>query len=88
MPWPVEYQSEYDRIRNQMSPGDRLLVGEAEERIAHDPDPKLAGRFEVDGYIYHRNPDDFIIEYRVLDRGVISFDRLIDLRNPRGGRGP
>ncbi|MBA2633835.1 MAG: hypothetical protein H0U86_12700 [Chloroflexi bacterium] len=82
MPWPVEYQPDYDRVRDQLSPGDRLLVGEAEDRIAENPDPRLDGRFEVDGYIYDRNPQDFVIEYRMLDQGWISLDRLIDLRNP------
>jgi hypothetical protein len=82
MPFPVSYSQEYDRVRRRLSPGERLLLGVVEDEIAHDPDPRLKGRFEDHGYIYETQPEDFLIEYRHLESGVISFDRLIDLRNP------
>jgi hypothetical protein len=80
MPFPVSYSTEYDRVREKLTPGERLLVGEAEDRIAENPDPRLAGRFEDHGYTYETQPQDFLIEYRIL-AGVVVFERLIDLRN-------
>jgi hypothetical protein len=82
MPFRVRYSKEYDRVRAQLSPGERLLLGVIEDEIAENPDPRLKGRFEVEGYIYETQPEDFLIEYRVLDYGAVSFDRLIDLRKP------
>jgi hypothetical protein len=82
MPFPVSYSQEYDRVRRKLSQGERLLLRMVEDEIADDPDPRLKGRFEDHGYIYETQPEDFLIEYRQLENGVISFDRLIDLRNP------
>jgi hypothetical protein len=52
MPFRVRYSKEYDRVRAQLSPGERLLLGVIEDEIAENPDPRLKGRFEVEGYIY------------------------------------
>ena len=82
MPFPVSYSREYERVRQMLSPGERLILGEAENMIADDPDPKLRGRFEDRGYCYDSRAEDFLVEYRVLDHGAVAFERLIDLRNP------
>ena len=82
MPRPVSYSKEYDRVRMQLTPGEKILVGEAEDRIANDPTPTLPGRFEDHGYIYETAAQDFVIEYLTQVSGWISFERLIDLRNP------
>lgn len=82
MPSPVSYSQEYDRVRKRLTPGERILVGEAEDRISQNPSPDRRGRFEVDTFVYDSAAEDFLIEYRVLSDGVVSFDRLIDLRNP------
>ncbi len=80
MPFPVSYSLEYDRVRGLLSPGERLLLGVIEDEIAHDPDPRLKGRFEDHGYIYETQPEDFLVECRLLENGWILFERLIDLR--------
>lgn len=82
MPFPVSYSPEYDRVRRRLSPGERLLLGMIEDEIARDPDPQLRGRFEDRGYVYETQPEDFLVEYRLLESGWISFERLIDLRDP------
>lgn len=83
MPYPVEYSEEYNRVRKQLSPGQRTLVGWLEDEIAANPDPRLAGRREHSGYFYETGSGEFIIEYRLLDHGWIRFERLIDLTQPR-----
>lgn len=82
MPFPVKYSPEYDRVRARLSLAERMLVGEAEDKIAANPDTKPDGRFEDDGYAYSSEAEDFLIEYRLLSSGWILFERLIDLRNP------
>jgi len=82
MRFPVSYSQEYNRVREQLSQGERLLLGVVKDEIAANPDPGLKGRFEDRGFIYETQPEDFLIEYRILDHGAVSFDRLIDLRNP------
>ena len=82
MPIPVSYSREYDRVRQKLTPGERLIVGEADDQIANNPDPTLVGRFEDRGYFYDTRAEDFLIEYRIFDYGVAFFDRLIDLRRP------
>lgn len=82
MPFPVSYSDEYDRVRRQLTLGERTLVGETEDRIAANPDPKLRGRFEADGFTYDSSAEDFLVEYLVRSSGWVSFERLIDLRKP------
>jgi hypothetical protein len=82
MPFPVKYSKEYDRVRERLSPGERTLVGVFEDEIAENPDPGLAGRREHHGYCYDTGSGELMIEYRLLESGWVSFDRLIDLRNP------
>lgn len=82
MPHRVSYSDEYDRVREQITPGENWLIAEAEDQIAANPSPKLRGRFEDAGYIYDTSAEDFMIEYHLLENGWISFDRLIDLRKP------
>jgi hypothetical protein len=60
MPRPVSYSKEYDRVRMQLTPGEKILVGEVEDRIANDPSPTLPGRFEDHGYIYETAAQDFV----------------------------
>ena len=82
MPLPVSYSREYDRVRRKLTPGERLIVAEAEDQIAANPDPSLRGRFEDRGYCYDSRAEDFLIEYRLRDQEGASFERLIDLRHP------
>ena len=82
MPHPVDYSLEYDRVRERLTPGERTMVGLIEDEIAKNPDPRLPGRFEDQGYIYDTKPGEFMIEYRILDNGWVYFERLLDLRNP------
>jgi hypothetical protein len=60
MPRPVSYSKEYDRVRMQLTPGEKILVGEVEDRIANDPSPTLPGRFEDHGHIYETAAQDFV----------------------------
>jgi hypothetical protein len=78
---PPTFATEYLRVRDTLSRAEQIYLGTVEDAIVENPDPNLKGRFEVGGYRFAL-ASGFVIKYRLLENGWVSFDELKDTRDP------
>ena len=76
---PKTYKDEYRRVWASLIRSTRLQVAQAEDEITANPDVRIKGRYERNGYRYDVSVPGVIIQYRVLDGGTVSFDAILDV---------
>lgn len=83
MQHPRTFQPEYTQEREKLGRSQRMRLGLVEDEIADNPDSGLAkSRREDRGYCYETKLKGLIIEYRLLESGWVSFERLLNLGDP------
>lgn len=76
----VAYSPQYRSVRKTLTRATRLALDFAEQEIAVDPSPGHHRRETEDGAIVDYSVEDIWIRYRLLEDGVVFFERVIDLR--------